>query len=283
MSSAARAEGAAACGHHGRGGPVRSRGRTVQPPARAVWSRAGAAGSHQCGPSGRASRDRRAVTDSLMSTSAGEGSGPSSLLRTRADRRPFSPRQSTRSGPASGPPAPPRTTWSATRSAEGWAGWSSRPGHQSPTVARWSATRRRRRSVSAWVRMSGRRAALARSRLAVQPLHLGLPRTCLAAVEAGAGEGLAHRGLRRLRMRSTCAHRWQRSPGPMNWSWQDRQRPCGVADAELGVRLTHGCGAGRAGPGCGMASPHPARRPPRPQRRPAPEPRLRGRARPWCG
>jgi hypothetical protein len=78
-------------------------------------------------------------------------------------------RQRTTRRPAMRPPAATSLTWSAVRSAVAWAGRPAQPGHQSPTMARWSATacsRRRRSARSLW--RSGRRAALRRSTWAWQ-------------------------------------------------------------------------------------------------------------------
>jgi hypothetical protein len=100
------------------------------------------------------------------------------ILRARwAERAALQDLQRTTSRPAGGPPRATSLTWSAVRSAEGWAGRPCQPGHQSPTMARWSATARRRRSrslASLW--RSGRRARLAVSAWRWQSRHLGLPR-----------------------------------------------------------------------------------------------------------
>jgi hypothetical protein len=87
-------------------------------------------------------------------------------------------RQRTTKRPSGRPPLATSRTWSAVRSALGWAGRPCQPGHQSPTMARWSATTRRRRSRSlASVCRSGRRAALRLSTSCWQSRHLVLPRT----------------------------------------------------------------------------------------------------------
>jgi hypothetical protein len=108
--TAARAATATAYGHHGHAAPERSRWRTVPPPAPAAWSRAAATESHQCGPSGLASRHHRpspAPSRSPMSRSPARGSGPSILLKDRnptADLAALQGTQRTTSGPSSGPP-----------------------------------------------------------------------------------------------------------------------------------------------------------------------------------
>jgi hypothetical protein len=122
-----------------------------------------------------------------MSSSAGRGSLTCTVVRTWrarrarwADRAALQLRQRTTSLPSGRPPRATSRTWSAVRSAEGWAERRSHPGHQSPTMARWSATTRRLRSrslASLW--RSGRRCRLAWSWPRWQSTQRGLPRTGL--------------------------------------------------------------------------------------------------------
>jgi hypothetical protein len=129
-------------------------------------------------------------SESLMSGSAGRGSWASALLRTRAALALLQGPQRTTSGPDSGRQRRPRPCGRL----GGWrpggrGGGRGTPGHQSPTVARCSATARRRRWISALRLRSGRRARLAWSRawswVRLQSLHLGLPRTCLPQPRQG--------------------------------------------------------------------------------------------------
>ena len=100
------------------------------------------------------------------------------LVRTWRALAALQARQRTTRRPRGSPPLATSRTWSAVRSADWWAGWRPHPGHQSPTMARWSATTRARRRRSAWsLWRSGRLARLARSFTRWQSTHLGLPRT----------------------------------------------------------------------------------------------------------
>jgi hypothetical protein len=155
----------------------------------------------QLAPSGAMQRQRRAInlgfragshattgpawpsSRCVIARSAARGSVAIILLRTRAarwaDRAALQDRQRTTRRPRGSPPRATSRTWSAVRSADGWAGRRSHPGHQSPTMARWSATTRRRRSRSAAsLCRSGRRTRLSWSRWLVQSAQRGLPRTC---------------------------------------------------------------------------------------------------------
>jgi hypothetical protein len=159
--------------------------------------------NRQLPPSGPAQRQRGAVyrhlragphaatgpgsspSSDLFARSAGEGSGAVILVKIRAAmcarwalRAALHDRQRTTRRPSGRPPLATSFTWSAVRSAAGWAGRRSHPGHQSPTMARWSATTRRLRSRSAWsLWRSGRRARLAMSFTRWQSTQRGLPRT----------------------------------------------------------------------------------------------------------
>jgi hypothetical protein len=196
------------------------------------------------------------------------------LLRTRrarcADLAALHDRQRTTSRPSGRPPAATSRTWSAVRSADGWAGRRSQPGHQSPTMARWSATTRRRRSrslASLW--RSGRRTRLAWSRVRLQSVHLGLPRTALPQPRRG-GPGSASS---RLAL-TPLAKPFGAVLAAVTLG--DERAVTADADAlqpeadEAVLPPTHGAGGGRGGPewGAPLYLLH-ARRPPRRPRRPA--------------
>jgi hypothetical protein len=165
--------------------------------------------NRQLTPLGAAQRQRRAIylcfwagshattgpaSSCVIVCSAGCGSLTCIALRTRrakcADLAALHDRQRTTNLPSGRPPRATSRTWSAVRSADRWAGWRSHPGHQSPTMARWSATTRRRRSrsrASLW--RSGRRARLAWSWPRWQSWHRGLPRTGLLHPRQGRMSG----------------------------------------------------------------------------------------------
>jgi hypothetical protein len=160
-----------------------------------------------------------------MSTSAGDGSLTCTVVRTWrarwarwADRAELQDLQRTTRRPSGRPPLATSRTWSAVRSALGWAGRPCQPGHQSPTMARWSATTRRRRSRSrASVWRSGRRTRLVWSWVAWQSRHRALPRT---------GRPHPMQGRSRVRVIVACACgvavAGRGSPG------SGRHRRCGV-------------------------------------------------------
>jgi hypothetical protein len=122
------------------------------------------------------------ASECVIATSPGAGSLTCLDVRTWwarcADLAALQDLQRTTIRPPGSPPLATSRTWSAVRSALGWAGRRSQPGHQSPTMARWSATTRRRRSRSlASLCRSGRRTRFTCSALAWQSRHRGLPRT----------------------------------------------------------------------------------------------------------
>jgi hypothetical protein len=212
----------------------------------------------QLAPSGAAQRQRRGVdvglgagphattgagsplVGSVIACSAGDGSLAMYLLRTRAatwarwaDLALLHERQRTTRRPPGRPPAATSLTWSAVRSALGWAGWRAHPGHQSPSRARWSATTRRLRSrsrASLW--RSGRRTRLAWSMRAWQSLHLGLPRTALPQ---------SRQGRVRVRVIVACACGGAGLP----WPWLPWRSPGSGHQVRRTRRGRRGSGLGR--------------------------------------